>query len=332
MRMPRRKSSAREEPAHAGAGKRRRAKRSRGPDGKSGVIWLGTETARHRDLYAWFLTLSWRAVLALLAGAYIVINLLFALLYLAEPGSIANARPGSFADAFFFSVQTMATIGYGTLAPATLFANLVVTAETVVGLLSFALITGLLFTRFSRPSARVLFSDVAVIAPFDGVPSLMFRMANARRNNILQAEVRVTLLRREVSSDGSEMQRQRDLKLVRHQSSFFGLSWTVVHPIDETSPLYGETPDSFRKREPVIVVLLAGTDETLSQTVHARFAYSAERVLWNHRFVDVLARAPDGQRIIDLTHFHKTQPLEAHPSEAAPAPGRPETRARHAGD
>ena len=243
MRMPKRKSSTREQPARAGAGKRRRSKQSRGPDGNSGVIWLGTETARHRDLYAWFLTLSWRAVLALLAGAYIVINLLFALLYLAEPGSIVNARPGSFADAFFFSVQTMATIGYGSLAPATLFANLVVTAETVVGLLSFALITGLLFTRFSRPSARVLFSDVAVIAPFDGMPALMFRMANARRNNILQAEVRVTLLRREVSGDGSEMQRQRDLKLVRHQSSFFGLSWTVVHPIDETSPLYGETPE-----------------------------------------------------------------------------------------
>ena len=324
MRLGKRKAAADEKTAQAHARKQRQ--RSIGSErGIPGVIWLGMETARERDLYARFLTLSVRAFLAFFAGAYLLINVLFALLYLADPGGIGNARLGSFADAFFFSVQTMATIGYGNMFPKSIFANLVVTAETIVGLLTFAVTTGLIFARFSRPSARVLFSDVAVITPFEGTPALMFRMANARRNVILQAEVRVTLLRREETPEGVDIQRQRDLKLVRQQSSFFGLTWTVIHQIDKTSPLHGETPESLRACETVVAVLLAGTDETLNQTVHARFAYSAEKILWNHRLVDVITRAPDGRRIIDLTHFHEAQPGET-------APDRAETHARHAGD
>ena len=310
MRLGRDRPPEHARAARGRAAKHRRPSSERASGGLSKVIWLGTDGTRRRDLYAWFLSLSWRSVLTLLAGIYLLVNVVFALLYLADPDGIAHARPGSFADAFFFSVQTMATIGYGTLYPQTLFANIIVTAETIVGLLSFALITGLLFTRFSRPSARVLFSNVAVVAPFDGVPTLMFRMANARRNNILQAEVRVTLLRSEATKEGQDIQRQRDLKLMRHQSSFFGLSWTVAHPIDESSPLYGETAESMRECGAVIVVLLAGTDETLNQTVHARFAYTAEQILWNHRFVDVLTRDTSGQRIIDLRNFHDTTPLE----------------------
>ncbi|MFI4986444.1 MAG: ion channel [Alphaproteobacteria bacterium] len=309
MNIARRKRAKREKQAAPPAAHAKRLRRSRGLDGISNVIWLGTDTSPRRDLYAWFLTLPWRGVLGLCAGGYLVINALFALVYLADPGGIGNARPGSFADAFFFSVQTMATIGYGNMYPTTLFANLVVTAETTVGLLSFALITGLLFTRFSRPSARVLFSDVAVIAPYDGVPTLIFRMANERRNVILQAEVRVTLLRSEKTQEGTEIQRQRDLKLIRHQSSFFGLSWMVGHPIDAESPLRGETAESLGKCGAVIGVLLAGTDETLGQTVHARYTYPADRILWDRRFVDVLGRTAEGERVIDLRHFHETVPV-----------------------
>ncbi len=326
MTAEKRKTAAREKVAKAHARKQRRRTLAT-ERGVPGVIWLGMETARQRDLYARFLTLSVRSFLALFAGAYLVINVLFALLYLADAGGIGNARPGSFADAFFFSVQTMATIGYGNMFPKSVFANLVVTAETIVGLLAFAVTTGLIFARFSRPSARVLFSDVAVITPFEGTPALMFRMANARRNVILQAEVRVTLLRREETAEGVEIQRQRDLKLLRQHSSFFGLTWTVIHHIDKTSPLHGATPESLRAAETVVAVLLAGTDETLNQTVHARFAYSAEKILWNHRLADVITRAPDGRRIIDLTHFH-----EAHPGETAPEADLAETRARHASD
>jgi len=326
MRLKKRKAAAPEKAVQVLARKQRR--RSLAAErGIPGVIWLGMEMARERDLYARFLTLSPLAFLAVFAGAYLLINVLFALLYLADPGGIGNARLGSFADAFFFSVQTMATIGYGNMFPKSVFANLVVTVETIVGLLTFAVTTGLIFARFSRPSARVLFSDIAVIHPFEGTPALMFRMANARRNVILQAEVRVTLLRREVTAEGVEIQRQRDLKLVRQQSSFFGLTWTVIHQIDKTSPLHGTTPEALRAAETVVAVLLAGTDETLNQTVHARFAYSADKILWNHRLVDVITRAPDGRRIIDLTHFHDAHPIETS-SEADPA----ETRARQAAD
>ncbi len=308
MNIERGKRAKREKQGAPRAVQAARPRRSRGPDGTSSVIWLGTDSSPRRDLYAWFLTLPWRGVLGLLAGAYLLSNALFALIYLADPGGIGNARPDSFADAFFFSVQTMATIGYGNMYPATLFANMVVTAETIIGLLSFALITGLLFTRFSRPSARVLFSNVAVVARYDGVPTLIFRMANERRNVILQAEVRVTLLRSETTEEGTEIQRQRDLKLMRHQSSFFGLSWMVAHPIDAESPLKGETAESLRQCKAVIGVLLAGTDETLGQTVHARYTYPAERILWGRRFVNVLGLTPEGERIIDLRHFHETVP------------------------
>ncbi len=261
------------------------------------------------DLYHWFLTQSWPSLIALLAAAYLAINLAFALLYLLDPGGIAQARRGSLLDAFFFSVQTMATIGYGTMSPASLYANLLVTLESVAGLLSFALATGLIFTRFSRPVARVVFSQVAVVAPHEGVPTLMFRMANERRNQILQAEVRVTLLRNEWSREGIYIRRQRDLALAREQSSFFNLSWLVMHPIDATSPLHGATAESLRESETALVVLLTGVDETLNQTVHARNIYPAEGILWDRQFADIVVRAPDQSFAIDMARFHDTLPL-----------------------
>jgi len=291
------------------------------------VIRLGHRSALHRDLYHWFLTLPLPAVVAICVGVYMALNTFFALLYLADPGAIANARPGSFADAFFFSVQTIATIGYGNMYPETLYVNVLVTVETVTGLLYFALITGLLFTRFSRPSARVLFSSIAVIGLYDGVPTLMFRMANERRNQILQAEVQVTLLRSEKSPEGVPMWRQRDLKLVRGQSSFFSLSWTIFHPIDKDSPLCGETEESLIAGDCEIVVLLAGVDEVLSQTVYARHAYEAADIRWGYRFADVLVAdgtGDDEQVIIDYTRFDDVEPA---PLAEAPARKRAAERA-----
>ena len=272
------------------------------------VIWRGARVERRRDLYHWFQRLPWSGVLGLCAGGYLAVNLVFSLLYLADPGGIANAAPGSFWDAFFFSVQTMATIGYGAMFPKSFYVNLVVTLETVVGLLTFALTTGLLFSRFSRPSARVRFSAVAVVTVHDGVPTLMFRMANERRNVILQAEVRVTLLRTERAREGTEMRRQRDLALVRRHSSFFGLSWAVMHPIDDLSPLAGETPESLAGSDTELVVLLAGVDETLSQTVYARHGYGAADILWDRRFVDILERMPDGRTVVDMGRFNDVEP------------------------
>jgi inward rectifier potassium channel len=278
-------------------------------DGTIDIVRKGGKVLRRGDLYHWFLSLRLWSLVGLCAGAYLLMNSFFALLYLLDSEGVANARPGNFADAFFFSVQTMATIGYGSMYPKSVFANLVVTVETVVGLLSFALITGLLFSRFSRPTARVLFSNVATVAPYNGVPTLMFRVANERRNQILQAEISVTLLRTEHTAEGVEVRRQLDLKLVRARSAFFSLSWTIMHPIDESSPLWGQTPESLAAAEVELAILLTGTDETFNQMVHGRFAYSAAEILWNRRLADIVHRMPDGQRIVDYTRFHDTLPL-----------------------
>lgn len=275
------------------------------------VIRVGHRLALHRDLYHWFLTLPLPAVAAVCACFYVVLNLFFALLYTVDPGAIANARPGNLGDAFFFSVQTLATIGYGNMYPETGYANALVTIETVTGLMYFALITGLLFARFSRPSARVLFSSIAVVGLYEGVPTLMFRMANERRNQILQAEVQVTLLRAERSPEGVPMWRQRDLKLVRAQSSFFSLSWTIFHPIDKDSPLWEETSESLIAGDSEIVVLLAGVDEVLSQTVYARHAYEAADIKWGYRFADVLVAdgtGSDERVIVNYTRFDEIEP------------------------
>jgi inward rectifier potassium channel len=306
--------------------KSQRIKRSRPPQDR--IVRLGWRALRHRDLYHWFLTLPLPAVAAMCVGGYVTLNLIFALLYFVDSGAIAHARPHSFADMFFFSVQTIATIGYGNMYPLTPYANGLVTVETVTGLLYFALITGLLFTRFSRPSARVKFSRNMVVSQYEGAPTLMFRMANERRNQILQAGVHVTLLRAERSAEGVSMWRQRDLKLVRGQSSFFSLSWMIFHRIDEHSPLFGETAETLRAKDAEIVVLLAGVDEVLSQTVYARHAYDAADIRWGYRFVDVLqvdGQGSDDERtLLDLTRFDDMEPA---PLGEAPLP-----RERHRGN
>lgn len=258
-----------------------------------------------RDLYHLFLTVSWPRFLALIALVYIAANALFALAYLAGGNCLENARPRSFLDAFFFSVQTIATVGYGTVYPRTLYANIIVTIEVLVGLLGFAIVTGLIFAKFSRPTARVLFSRVATVAPFNGISTLMFRAANERRNQILEAQMRMFLVRNEVTAEGQSMRRFHDLRLVRNRTPIFSITWTVMHTIDETSPLYGATTDSLAKVEAEIVITFTGIDETVSQAIHARHSFPAQKILWNMRFVDILSRTPDGKVSIDHDRFHE---------------------------
>lgn len=273
------------------------------------VVRKGLTHSKWRDYYHLLLTLDWPQFFVLTVASYIATNALFALLYLAGGDCIKNARPGSFMDAFFFSVQTMATIGYGALYPSTDYANLLVAIEALIGLLGVAMGTGLMFARFSRPTARVLFSGVAVIAPHNGVPALMLRVANERRNQILEAQVGVSLLRDEITAEGHFMRRFYDLKLLRSQTRSFALSWMVIHEIDESSPLYGVTPESMAQTETDIVVTITGIDETASQTVHARHYYITEEVLWNMRFVDIFTKKSDGRRMLDFTRFHDVTPL-----------------------
>lgn len=270
------------------------------------VIRLGETSSRWRDLYHLLLTLSWPSFFGLLALLYGLANIFFALLYALDPNGIANARPGSLVDAFFFSVQTMASIGYGAMYPQTLYTHVIVTIESLVGLLGLAMGTGLMFSRFSRPTAKVLFSRVAVIAPFEGQPTLMFRVANQRRNQILEAQINVTLVRNQVDAQGRFMRRFYDLKLVRSRTPIFALTWMAMHPIDEESPLYQLTPADYDEAELEIIVTLTGLDETFAQTIHARHSYIPSEILWERRFVDILAKTADGRRTVDYSHFHDT--------------------------
>lgn len=261
------------------------------------------------DLYHWLLALSWKNFLLLTTGFYLSINILFACAYLTAGNGIANTEPGSLKDAFFFSIQTLSTVGYGLMYPETLYAQILVTLEVWIGLLLLAILTGLMFARFSRPTARVLFSRVAVICPFNGVPTLMFRTANQRENQILEAQIQVSLVRNEISCEGHQMRRFYDLKLLRSQTPIFGLSWQVMHQIDESSPLFASSAELLSQENTEIWVTLTGLDETFSQTIHARYSYSYQEILWDMKLVDIFLQAPNGKYYIDINRFHDVIPF-----------------------
>ncbi len=272
------------------------------------VVSIGLRPAPIRDLYHSLLVARWRSFFAIVLATYLGANLVFALGYLAIGDGIEEARPGSFADAFFFSVQTMATIGYGKMAPRGLAANLLVTVEALVGLLGLALVTGLVFAKFSRPTARIVFARNAVVTSFDGVPSLLVRMANERASQIAEAQAHLVLLRTERTPEGEEVRRMHDLRLRRGQSAFFAFTWTVVHPITPDSPLHGETEEGLRAKDVDLVASVTGLDDTLAQTVHARHAWKPDQILWGHRFADVIVTLPDGRRAIAPRRFHDVEP------------------------
>ncbi|AFY32879.1 ion channel [Calothrix sp. PCC 7507] len=280
-------------------------------DGQFHIVGLGSWYSYWRDPYHLLLTIPWFGFLGIIAASYLAINAIFAFFYLAGGDCIVNAKPGSFLDVFFFSVQTLASIGYGAMYPKTIYANTIVTIEAMIGLVGIAVMTGLAFARFSRPTARVIFSSVAVITPYEGMPTLMFRTANQRRNLILEAQMRVYLMRDEVTSEGQAMRRIHDLRLLRNQTPSFSLSWSVMHVIDEFSPLYGMTPESLIQTNTMLVISVSGIDETVAQVVHARHQYGASEILWNHSFVDILHHTNDGNRYIDYQYFHDVLPLDA---------------------
>ncbi len=262
-----------------------------------------------QDPYHYLLTIPWSLFLAWATLSYLLFNVLFALAYLVEGNGIANADPGDFWDAFFFSIQTMSTIGYGGMSPVSFYANLLATVEALLGLLGFALITGLMFARFAHPTARVLFSEVAVIRPHYRVPTLMIRAANQRKNRIVEAQSQVVLIRNEITPEGEFMRRIYDLKLVRSQTPIFYIMSTLMHPITPDSPLFGLTPELLEQAEAEIIITLTGLDETFAQTIHTRYSYQADQIKWDHRFVDVLHHNSEGKRYIDYTHFHDVVPI-----------------------
>lgn len=277
---------------------------------------VGQRFAPQDDVYHFILSLPWWQYLLLVVGAFLLVNVFFAGVYALLPGSIAHAAPGSIEDGFYFSVQTLATIGYGGMYPLTRIAHMVVTFEALVGMLFVAVITGLTYARFARPTARVLFSEKMCVTPRNGVPHLCIRMANWRNNSIVEASLTAMVLINEVTLEGEQMRRPVTLPLVRDKSSVFILSWTAMHPITESSPLYGDDAlERLRAANAEFFFNLTGLDETISQTVHARYSYALDDIVWNARFADVVSALPDGSRQIDYTLFHDTVPLDPKPSK-----------------
>lgn len=271
------------------------------------VTRVGLETRPFEDLYHALLVMPWGRFFALLVALYLVANALFACVYWLA-GGVENAS--GWLDCFFFSVQTMATIGYGKLTPQSSFANTLVTAEALLGMLSTAMATGLMFAKFARPTSRVLFSNRLLIGKRDGQLTLSVRMANARMNQIAEAQVRITMLTSARTKEGEPYRKVTELKLVRDRTAIFTLSWTAFHTIDESSPLHGVTPEKLAEWEAEFLVTLIGTDETFASTVHARQMYYADEVAWNMRFADMLTRSSDGRVHLDYAKFNDLLPLE----------------------
>lgn len=284
-------------------------------DGSFNVKRGGLRFWESLSAYHYLLTISWSRFFSFVVGAYLLTNALFAVVYLlagphALAGAHATATTARFAESFFFSVHTLATIGYGSMTPATLTANLIVTFETLIGLVGVAVVTGISFARFSRPVAKILFSRNAIIAPYRGGRAFMFRIVNQRSNQLVEVAAKVLLSRRK--RDGATAQDREfvNLDLERTSVVFFPLSWTIVHPIDARSPLRDWTAEELMECDAEFLILLNGFDETFSQTVHARSSYRAAEVVWGARFVSMFEpMSDDGIVRVDIHRLHDIEPV-----------------------
>jgi inward rectifier potassium channel len=273
------------------------------------IITEGFVRPIFHDLFHHFMTVSWPRLFGTLAAFFLVFDVMFGLLYHWVPGCIANLSPPGFAGDFFFSVETLATVGYGDMHPQTLYGHVIAMIEIFVGLMSLALITGIMFARFSRPHARFLFTRNAVVRPIDGKRTLLFRAANARQNVVQDASAYLRMLRDEVTGDGFRIRRVIDLPLLRSQHPMFVLGWTIMHVIDESSPLMHETAESLQSSRAAFVLSLSGTDENTGQVLMARAEYSGADIRWNSTFRDILEEAADGTLHVDYNKFHEVEPF-----------------------
>ncbi len=283
---------------------------SRPPRASYQIRVIGAGRPTWRDIYYVILRWPWSLTLGAIAAAYLGANALFALGYV-WTGGVAHMTPGSFKEAFFFSVQTMGTIGYGAVFPLSNAANGLVVAESITGLLLTALGTGLVFAKFSRSTARMIFTREAVIGPLNGVPTLSFRLGNERGNRIVNAEIHVSLVRTERTAEGRTFYRMVSLALARDHALTLSRSWTVLHTIDAQSPLQGETATTLAAQEAELQVMVVGLDDTFMQQVHASHQYFAHEILWDHRHVDILTETESGDLLVDLRAFHHVESLKS---------------------
>jgi inward rectifier potassium channel len=262
------------------------------------------------DLYHRALTASWPAFFASLAVLFLLLNTVFGSLYLLGADAIANESPKGFAGAFFFSVETLATVGYGDMHPQTVYAHFIATLEIFTGMSGIAVATGIIFARFSRPRAKILFARYAVVRPLDGRPTLMVRAIHARQNVIAEARAKLRLMRYETTPEDYSLWRIHDLELVREQHPIFLLGWNIMHVIDEDSPLFGETAETLAACNASLMIMVEGSDETTAQTMQARASWSHQDIRWQHRFVDLLHDDENGMTHIDYTKFDEVVALE----------------------
>lgn len=284
------------------------------PDGSFNVHRRGT-TWRDVHPYLYLINCPWGWFLGLILGAYFVSNLMFALIYYYVVGIVhlrgaeASTAWLRFMNAFFFSSHTLTTVGYGNIYPDSIMANSVAALEALLGLLAFALATGVVFGRFSRPVARLAFSRQMVVAPYQGVRALQFRVANRRTNNLMEVEALMLLMTVE-PTNGGRHRKYAPLSLERSKVQFLPLAWTIVHPIDESSPLWGKTAEDMARLEAEFLILIKAFDDTFFQTVHVRYSYRNEQVVWNARFAPTFEVSPAGGMILDLERLSELQPAE----------------------
>jgi inward rectifier potassium channel len=278
--------------------------------GAGKIITEGLENNLWTDFYHNAMTVTWPAFFGSLAAIFVLFNLLFAQIYNLGHDPIANAKPGSFSDLFFFSVETTSTVGYGDMHPQTMYGHLVATFENFFGLVSLAVMTGLVFARFSRPRARLIFASNPVIAVHNAAPTLMLRLANARNNFISDASAKLWVARGVSSAEGRRSVSFQPLRLERSENPVFALSWTLFHVIDRESPLYDMSAVDIAASDMNFVVTINGLDETSSQRVHARQSYAASDLRVGHEFVDIIRIDEDGLRHVDYAKIHDTRPVD----------------------
>ncbi len=282
-------------------------------------VVAGVTPSLWSDFYHNAIMAPWPIFFVSAALVFVLANLCFASLYVLGDDPIANARPGNFLDYFFFSIETFATVGYGDMHPRTTYGHIIAALGAFVGVSSLAVTTGLIFTRFSRPRARVLFARNPVITTLDAAPTLMIRFANARHNMIADARAKLWLIKIERSAEGQIFRRFHRLALARDESPVFALSWTIMHVVDEASPLAGWTAADFASSDATLVVMIEGHDESSAVLLHARKNYAAADVAYDHDYVDVMSADADGLVSIDFDMFHETRPAMRTPKPPAPA-------------
>ena len=260
------------------------------------------------DLYHRSMTVQWPVFFGSAALIFVLLNAIFAFFYFLGNEPIANVTGNSPLDLFYFSIETLATVGYGDMHPQTSYGHAVATAEIFTGMCFLAVMTGLIFARFSRPRARFVFAEHPVVSLREGQPTLMIRMANARHNTISRATARLWFIRVERTMEGGQLRRFYELQLDRHEHPMFVLSWMLFHTIDKASPLHGATAADLAEADAALVLTVSGLDDSSAQQLHARRIYSAEDIRWQHRYRDMSSISADGRLMLDYTKFHDVTP------------------------